>query len=190
MMLLFGLFAMIIGWLQSKHRSDDFKLILREQSIHWVTSFLVVGGAFLIHQSGRIAEEDAGLIILLILSLSTILDGLRVGWRFSLVGLFLGVAAVVSVYTRALSLGGVGHRRFYRAVDNPVGVLAGEKSSSMTDTDRYAVFGHPIKHSKSPRIHGLFAEQTGQSINTHAVDVPAEQFSDAVTNFSPKAAKA
>lgn len=95
----FGLFAMIIGWLQSKHRSDDFKIILREQSIHWATSLLVVGGAFLIHQSGRIAEEDAGLIILLILSLSTILDGLRVGWRFSLVGLFLGVAAVVSVYT-------------------------------------------------------------------------------------------
>jgi len=99
MMLLFGLFAMIIGWIQSKHRADDFKIILREQSMHWATSLLVVGGAFLIHQSGRIAEEDAGLIILLILSLSTILDGLRVGWRFSLVGLFLGVAAVVSVYT-------------------------------------------------------------------------------------------
>ncbi|MGZ5049987.1 MAG: hypothetical protein ACXWF8_07800 [Methylobacter sp.] len=99
MMLLFAIFAIIIGWQQSKHRADDFKLILREQSIHWVTSLLVVGGAFLIHQSGRIAQEDAGLIILLILSLSTILDGLRVGWRFSLVGLFLGVAAVVSVYT-------------------------------------------------------------------------------------------
>jgi hypothetical protein len=100
MMAVFCLFAMIIGWLQSKHRSEDFKIILREQSIHWGTSLLVVGGAFLIHQSGRIAEEDAGLLILLILSLSTILDGLRVGWRFSLVGIFLGVAAVVSVYTQ------------------------------------------------------------------------------------------
>jgi hypothetical protein len=99
MVLLFGLSAMIIGWVQSKHRSDDFKIILREQSIHWLTSLLVVGGLFLIHQSGRIDEQDAGRIILLILSLSTILDGLRVGWRFSLVGLFLGVAAVVSVYT-------------------------------------------------------------------------------------------
>jgi hypothetical protein len=99
LVVVFCLSAMIIGWLQSKHRSDDFKIILREQSMHWATSMLAVGGAFLIHQSGRIAEEDAELIILLILSLSTILDGLRVGWRFSLVGLFLGVAAVVSVYT-------------------------------------------------------------------------------------------
>ncbi|MBL6986123.1 MAG: hypothetical protein ISR72_03585 [Methylobacter sp.] len=99
MMLLFGLFAMIIGWVQSKHRSSDFKLILREQSMHWGTSLLVVGGTFIIHQSDRFEEEDAGLVILLILSLSTMLDGLRVGWRFSLVGLFLGVAAVVTVYT-------------------------------------------------------------------------------------------
>jgi shikimate dehydrogenase len=50
-------------------------------------------------------------------------------------------------------------------------------------TDRYAVFGHPIKHSKSPRIHRLFAEQTGQSLEYTAQDVPAEQFQSAVTAF-------
>lgn len=99
MVAVFCLFAIIIGWLQSKHRSEDFKLVFREQSIHWATSLLVVGGVFLIHQSGRITQQDVGLVVLLILSLSTMLDGLRVGWRFSLVGLFLGAAAVVSIYT-------------------------------------------------------------------------------------------
>ena len=53
----------------------------------------------------------------------------------------------------------------------------------MTSIDRYAVFGHPIKHSKSPRIHKIFAEQTGQILEYSAQDVPAEYFKAAVKVF-------
>ena len=53
----------------------------------------------------------------------------------------------------------------------------------MSSIDRYAVFGQPISHSKSPRIHQLFAEQTGQCLHYSALEVPAEQFTDAVTSF-------
>ena len=49
--------------------------------------------------------------------------------------------------------------------------------------DRYAVFGYPIKHSKSPRIHQIFAEQTGQALEYSAQEVPAERFSSAVAAF-------
>ncbi|MDO9047732.1 MAG: shikimate dehydrogenase [Methylobacter sp.] len=59
----------------------------------------------------------------------------------------------------------------------------------MTSIDRYAVFGHPIKHSKSPRIHRLFAEQTGQALEYTAVDVPAEQFRTAVAMFFAEGGK-
>ncbi|MBL6986122.1 MAG: shikimate dehydrogenase [Methylobacter sp.] len=59
----------------------------------------------------------------------------------------------------------------------------------MTITDHYAVFGHPINHSKSPRIHRLFAEQTGQALEYTAQDVPAEQFQKAVSTFFAEGGK-
>lgn len=53
----------------------------------------------------------------------------------------------------------------------------------MSDTDKYAVIGHPIAHSKSPVIHSLFAEQTGQNISYEAIDVPPDELNAAITRF-------
>lgn len=41
-------------------------------------------------------------------------------------------------------------------------------------TDRYGVIGHPISHSKSPVIHGIFASQTHQDITYESFDIPPE----------------
>jgi shikimate dehydrogenase len=70
-----------------------------------------------------------------------------------------------------------------------VGKLAGEKILMSTATDRYAVFGQPIKHSKSPRIHTLFAEQTGQSLVFSAQEVSAEQFASTAATFFAEGGK-
>jgi shikimate dehydrogenase len=50
-------------------------------------------------------------------------------------------------------------------------------------TDRYAVFGNPIGHSKSPRIHALFAAQTGQDISYQATLAQRHGFASAVSAF-------
>jgi shikimate dehydrogenase len=49
--------------------------------------------------------------------------------------------------------------------------------------DRYAVIGHPISHSLSPRIHRLFAQQCQQYMTYTAVDVTPEQLVSWVSNF-------
>lgn len=48
---------------------------------------------------------------------------------------------------------------------------------------RYAVFGDPISHSWSPRIHAAFAAQTGEDMAYEAVQVPAADFEAVVRKF-------
>jgi shikimate dehydrogenase len=50
-------------------------------------------------------------------------------------------------------------------------------------TDQYAVIGNPISHSKSPLIHGMFAQATGQDMSYGTVLGPVGGFSGAVDAF-------
>lgn len=59
----------------------------------------------------------------------------------------------------------------------------------MTEPDRYAVFGHPIGHSRSPRIHALFAEQTGQKLVYTAQEVPPASFEPEAERFFAEGGK-
>ena len=50
-------------------------------------------------------------------------------------------------------------------------------------TDKYAVFGNPIKHSKSPEIHRAFAVQTLQAMEYNRQLVELDDFAKAVDQF-------
>lgn len=49
--------------------------------------------------------------------------------------------------------------------------------------DQYGVVGHPVAHSRSPFIHGMFAKQTGQSLVYRLHDVAPENFYDWAKDF-------
>lgn len=50
-------------------------------------------------------------------------------------------------------------------------------------TDRYAVVGNPIAHSKSPQIHTAFAVQTGQHLTYERLLAPLDGFVASVADF-------
>jgi shikimate dehydrogenase len=56
-------------------------------------------------------------------------------------------------------------------------------------TDRYAVIGNPIEHSKSPLIHTLFARQTGQDLEYGRMLGDLEGFEAEVHRFFAEGGK-
>ncbi|WP_439106615.1 shikimate dehydrogenase [Congregibacter sp.] len=53
----------------------------------------------------------------------------------------------------------------------------------MSNKQRFAVFGNPIKHSRSPLIHAAFAKQCGVQLEYRALRVELNDFERAVTSF-------
>jgi len=55
--------------------------------------------------------------------------------------------------------------------------------------DQYAVFGNPIKHSKSPFIHTQFAKQTAQQLVYSAINAPVDDFENSLNAFFAREGK-
>ena len=56
--------------------------------------------------------------------------------------------------------------------------------ASAVTADRYAVLGNPVAHSRSPFIHALFAQQTGQAVAYERVLCALDGFAASVREFA------
>jgi shikimate dehydrogenase len=56
-------------------------------------------------------------------------------------------------------------------------------------TEQYGVVGHPVAHSWSPFIHGLFGRETGQSMSYRLYDFAPEEFHARVREFFKQGGK-
>ena len=70
-----------------------------------------------------------------------------------------------------------------RAVAQGRVLIAGNMIARLHMTDRYALFGQPLGHTKSPLIHAEFARQTGQDLTYEAIETPVGGFAAAVDRF-------
>lgn len=93
MMFLFTVIAIAPGYYQFRQHGDNVKEFTRDV-MHWTGGLCAGIVVYAYHSSGRIFHEETGLIVLLIVALTTYLDGIRRGWRCIFTGLFLGLITV------------------------------------------------------------------------------------------------
>ena len=87
---IFGFAAGYSSWARVRARGETVTGLLRRQTLHWLGLLAAVALVYLLTQTGRMASQDAGLVALLCLALTTFLAGIHADWRISLVGGMLG----------------------------------------------------------------------------------------------------
>ena len=128
--------AIVIGAVKFiKHKDIKADMIIT-QLIHWGATLFAVFGVFLLLRAGRLNYDNTGLVLLLIIGLSTFLDGYRISWRFSLIGILISGTAILAAFVEQfiwpvillaliLLVGGIfwekhKHQRSRKASDIPV----------------------------------------------------------------------
>jgi hypothetical protein len=93
-----GLACLSIEWSHLRHQGMTWARVLRTQILYWGALLVAVQLVYLLVNAGRINFESAGLVILLLLALTTFVQGIYADSRFCVVGLFLGLSLVIMTY--------------------------------------------------------------------------------------------
>jgi hypothetical protein len=90
--------CLFLEWQASIDSGVPAKTIIIKQVQHWLGLLGAVYLAFFLRQIGSLDNQTTGLVLLLLLALSTFLAGVTMGWMFRLLGIFLGLCLVLVAY--------------------------------------------------------------------------------------------
>jgi len=90
--------CLILEWSRARGKGQKWTAIVGAQLLLWLGLLLAVRLVYLLLHTGRLDNENTGLIILLLLALTTFFAGIHLGWRLFIVGIFLGVALIGAAY--------------------------------------------------------------------------------------------
>jgi hypothetical protein len=89
---------LIIEWTRVRSEAKSWLSILKTQLLTWLGLLLAVQVVFFLLRAGRLTYESTGLIILLLLALTTFIAGIQLGFQLCLLGGFLGLTVLMVAY--------------------------------------------------------------------------------------------
>lgn len=96
-MFLFSAIALAPGYYQFRHHAENLNKFIRPL-LHWTGGLGAVIIIYAYQSSGRLYHEEGDLVVLVVLALTTYLEGMQTGWRGIFTGLFLGFTAICVAY--------------------------------------------------------------------------------------------
>lgn len=85
-----------IVWDRARARGETAGSILWKSALHWSVLPLAMYVIYLLESTGRLNQEDAGLVALMSLAVTTLLAAVHFDWRLAFLGLILAGTALAS----------------------------------------------------------------------------------------------
>ncbi|MGB5542708.1 MAG: hypothetical protein WBO15_04865 [Gammaproteobacteria bacterium] len=93
-----GRVCIVLHWSRARKAGESITAILKTEPLIWLSVLVAVNLVYFLLHTGRLDNENTGLIVLLILALATFHAGLRLDWRLSVLGVVFGITLVLATY--------------------------------------------------------------------------------------------
>lgn len=94
----FVLFGLLFSF-QAKVSDQPSNVV--QHLLHWSGALIALALVFLFMRSGRLDASQAGSVALLVLALSVFTDGLRIHYRYAVVGVYLFLTTAIMAYVES-----------------------------------------------------------------------------------------